>query len=256
MSGDLKIERHGHVTKIEFNRPDRKNMLSGAMYRAMIAAVEEADRDNSVRAIMICGSGGTFTVGDDISDFLDELQRGQRPSVYDFLKTIAVCDTPLVAAVEGLAFGTGMTMLFHFDLVYAAPGATFGMPFVDFRLVPNGAATLLASRRMGAVRAAEYLLLGETFGSKEAVRLGLANAVVPVDSLFSFTMQRATQIGNKPQQALRMTRRLLRGDREEIAARMEVEMQHFLQVANSPEARLALRSQRRAEILGFSKKKS
>jgi enoyl-CoA hydratase/carnithine racemase len=242
MSGHLKIERHGLVTKIIFNRREKKNALTAEMYRAMVAAVQEADRDNSINAVVFCGSAGTFTAGDDIHDFLAEVHAGRDFAGHEFLKTLALCDTPLVAAVEGLAIGVGTTMLFHCDLVYVAPGASFRMPFVDFGLVPTAGCSLIVPRRIGTAKAAELLLLGSKFGPKEAIDLGIANAIIPVDSLFSHAMKQATDMAGKPFDALRATRRLLRGDRAEIVARMEIEMQAFKQAMNSEESRAAFKA--------------
>ncbi len=148
MSKDLLIEHHGHVAKIIFNRPTKRNALTRDMYRGMIDAIEEADRDDNVNAVLLCGSSGTFTVGTDILDFLTERREGPDLAVYDFVKTLALCDIPIVAAVEGVAAGIGTTMLLHCDLVYAAPGVTFRMPFVDLGLVPDAGSTLLVPQRV------------------------------------------------------------------------------------------------------------
>jgi enoyl-CoA hydratase/carnithine racemase len=243
MANDLLIERHGHVNKIVFNRPAKKNALTRAMFRSLVEAIEEADRSRSVNAILLCGSSGTFSAGTDIPDFLTEVHAGPDLAVFDFIKTLALCDTPIVAAVEGLAVGLGTTMLLHCDLVYVAPGATFLMPFIDMGVVPDAGSTFLLPQRVGMAKATELLLLGNRkFGSEEAVRFGIANAVVPVDSLFSHSIKQAEHLATRPLDALRAARRLMRGDRDKIVAQMEAEMEAFKTAVDTDEARAAFKS--------------
>jgi enoyl-CoA hydratase/carnithine racemase len=243
MTNDLIVERHGHVFKIVFNRPSKRNALTRAMFRGLIEAIEEADRDRSVNAILLCGSSGTFSAGTDIPDFLTQVRAGPDLAVFDFIKAMVVCDTPLVAAVEGLAVGLGTTMLFHCDLVYVAPSATFLMPFIDMGVVPDAGSTLLVPRRVGRVMATELLLMGNRkFDSNEAVRLGIANAVIPADSLFSYSLRQAEHLATRPLDALRAARRLIRGDTAEIITRLEAEREAFRLALETQEARAAFES--------------
>jgi enoyl-CoA hydratase/carnithine racemase len=243
MTKDLLVQRIGHVNKIVFNRPTKKNALTRAMFHGLIEAIEEADRDRNVKAILLCGSSGIFSAGTDIPDFLAEIHAGPDLAVFDFIKALALCDTPIVAAVEGLAVGLGTTMLLHCDLVYVAPGATFFMPFIDMGVVPDAGSTFLLPQRVGLARATELLLLGNRrFGSEDAVRFGIANAVVPVDSLFSHAIKQAEHLATRPLAALRAARRLMRGDRDRIVAQMEAELEAFKSTMETEESRLAFRA--------------
>jgi enoyl-CoA hydratase/carnithine racemase len=243
MAQDLIVERHGHVFKIIFNRPSKRNALTRAMFRGLIEAIEEADRDRGVNAIMLSGSSGIFSAGTDIPDFVAQMRAGPDLAVFDFVKAMVICDTPIVAAVEGLAVGLGTTMLFHCDLVYVAPGATFLMPFIDMGVVPDAGSTLLVPRRCGMARASELLLLGNRrFGSEDAVRFGIANAVVSADSLFSHAMRQAEHLATRPLDALRAARRLMRGDSGEIIAQMEAEREAFRAALETEEARAAFQT--------------
>ena len=100
MAQDLIVERHGHVFKIIFNRPSKRNALTRAMFRGLIEAIEEADRDRGVNAIMLSGSSGIFSAGTDIPDFVAQMRAGPDLAVFDFVKAMVICDTPIVAAVE------------------------------------------------------------------------------------------------------------------------------------------------------------
>ncbi|HEX3494252.1 MAG TPA: enoyl-CoA hydratase-related protein [Methylocella sp.] len=238
-SPNVKITRDGAVLCVTFDRPDKKNALNRAMYVAATDALRQADGDQSIGAVVFTGSGGVFTAGNDIADFLEEsAEPGEFPA-FTFIKTLAACETPLVAAIEGMAIGIGATMILHCDLVYVAPGTVFRLPFVDLCLVPEAASSLLFPRRIGVAKAAEFLLLGEAFGAEEAVRLGLANAIVPECELRGFAIESAARFATKPRAAIAATRRLMRGDSQEILVRIEEEARLFSAAMRSNEARAA-----------------
>jgi enoyl-CoA hydratase/carnithine racemase len=234
---NVRIERVGAVLCVTFDRPDKKNALDRAMYVAATEALRLADSEPSIGAVVFAGSGGVFTAGNDIADFLDP-GPGELPA-FTFIKALAACETPLVAAIEGIAIGIGATTMLHCDLVYVAPGTVFRLPFVDLGLVPEAASSLLLPRCAGMAKAAEFLLLGEAFGAEEAVRLGLANAIVPACELRDFAIERAGKLAAKPRAAIAATRRLMRGDGQEIQARIEDEAQIFSAALGSKEARAA-----------------
>ncbi|MGH6796524.1 MAG: enoyl-CoA hydratase-related protein [Methylocella sp.] len=236
---NVRIERAGAVLCVTFDRPEKKNALNRAMYLAATQALRDAGGDPSIGAVMFAGSGGVFTAGNDIADFLEVRGEPKEFPAFAFIKALASCETPLVAAIEGVAIGIGATMMLHCDLVYAAPDATFRLPFVDLGLVPEAASSLLLPRRTGMAKAAEIMLLGEAFGAGEAVRLGLANAIVPACELRGFAIERAGQLAAKPRAAIAATRRLMRGDLKDILARIEDEARLFSSALQSEEARAA-----------------
>ena len=120
MEGHAGLTRDGAVHCVAFDRPDKKNALNRAMYVAATEALRQADGDRSIGAMVLAGSGGVFTAGNDIGDFLEaSVEPGEFPA-FTFIKTLAACETPLVAAIEGMAIGIGATMMLHCDLVYVA----------------------------------------------------------------------------------------------------------------------------------------
>lgn len=233
---NVRIERVGAVLCVTFDRPGKKNALNRAMYLAATQALRDAARDPAIGAVLFAGSGGVFTAGNDIADFLEASGEPREFPAFTFIKTLAACETPLVAAIEGSAIGIGATMMLHCDLVYVAPDATFRLPFVDLGLVPEAASSLLLPRRIGMAKASEFLLLGEAFGAGEAVRHGLANAIVPAYELRGFAIERAARLAAKPRAAIAATRRLMRGDAKEILARIEDEARLFSAALQSEEA--------------------
>jgi enoyl-CoA hydratase/carnithine racemase len=236
---NVKIEREGRVLVVTFDRRDKRNALTGAMYQAATQALGDADRDGSIGAVVFRGAGGTFTAGNDIADFLAASRNPEEVPAFAFIKALAACETPLVAAVEGMAIGVGATMILHCDLVYVSPGVMFRLPFVDLGLVPEAASSLLLPRRVGLAKASELLLLGEPFGADEALRLGLANGVVAAGKLKAYAVEQAARLAAKPRAAVAATRRLIRGDREAILARIDEEARLFALALRSDEARAA-----------------
>ena len=122
---DILVERANGVLTIAFNRPDKKNAITAAMYQTMADALVEAQGDTSVRAILFRGSVGIFSAGNDLEDFMKTPPMGESAPVFQFLRAISSAEKPVVAAVAGPAVGIGTTLLLHCDLVYAADTATF-----------------------------------------------------------------------------------------------------------------------------------
>jgi enoyl-CoA hydratase/carnithine racemase len=198
------------VATITIDRPDKKNAITGAMYEALVAYLRKAAEDRSVRSVIITGAGSAFTAGNDLKDFGNPRFAQPDSPVLTFMQTLAAYDKPVIAAVNGLAVGIGVTMLLHCDLVYVSDTATFSMPFVNLGLVPEFASTLLFPAVAGRVRAAEKLLLGRPFLAAEAVVMGVANAVLPAAELLKHAQTVARGFNALPPGAVRDTKRLLR----------------------------------------------
>lgn len=236
MSNLVTVAREDGVLSLTLNRPAKKNALTGEMYLALIAAFDEADADAAIRAIVIQGAGGNFTAGNDIGDFLSGGSFADFPALR-FIRRLATLETPLVAAVEGVAIGVGTTLLFHCDLVYATADARLQTPFVNLALTPEAGASLLMPRRLGVQKASEMLMLAEPMDGREAWRLGLVNEIVESAALQTRAMDRAQALAKKPPAALAATRRLLRGDPAQLRERIETEALEFGKAMASQEAR-------------------
>jgi len=235
METGLSVSREGGVLRIVFDRPEKKNALTREMYLRALAALDEVSSDESLRVVLCCGAGGTFTAGNDLGDFLAFSNEPTEFPALRFIKALACFEKPVVAAVAGDAVGIGVTMLFHCDLVYASPSARFKAAFIDLGLPPEGGVSLLAPRRFGTAKAAEILLLGEAFDAKEAHRIGLVNTILPEDELQARALDTAMRLAAKPATALCETRRLLRGDEGELLERMDEEARLFAQALKGAE---------------------
>ena len=241
MIKEIEVSRRGPVQIIRINRPEKKNALTGDMYLALGEAFAAGDAAPDVAAHAIFGSGGAFCAGNDIGDFLALSKGGGKKldAVFAFISSLPRIKKPFIAGVGGLATGVGVTMLFHCDLVYAAPAATFSTPFLDLGLVPEAGSSLLAPRLMGPQRAFEMLVLGEKFSAERAREAGLVNEIVAQEALEDKVIGAAERLAKKPPEALAIARRLVRGDPSEVLTRMDEEARHFGARLESPEAKEA-----------------
>lgn len=240
MTGYILVESTDGVLSLTFNRPEKKNALNRDMYLALIAALEAAGRDEGTRVLIFAGAGDNFTAGNDLVDFRDGVDDIDAFPALKFVRTLAAFEKPMIAAVRGGAIGIGATLLFHCDLVYAAPDARLWMPFIDLGLLPEAGVSLLAPHRLGMARASQYLLLGDAFTGEEAFRCGLVNALSPAGQVLDCAQDAARRLAAKPAQALRQARRLLRGDPSALLAQIDVEARLFADALASPETQARL----------------
>lgn len=192
-----------------FNRPERKNAFTAEMYGTLAATLRDADADRHVRTVLLHG-GETFTAGNDLRDFMERPPSSPESPVFQFMSAMAELSKPAVAAVGGVAVGIGTTLLLHCDLVYAAEGTRFQLPFVNLGLVPEFGSSLLLPRLAGHVRASELLLLGMPFSAATAFELGLVNRVVAPAELLSTATAAAVALAKQPSAAVRATKALLK----------------------------------------------
>jgi enoyl-CoA hydratase/carnithine racemase len=242
MTEHVQVERRDGVLAIRLNRPERRNAITIAMYAALADAIGSARDDPDTRVITIRGEGQDFAAGNDLADFLAVRPGGgEEIAVWRFLRVLAGCETPIVAAVHGNCVGIGTTMLLHCDLVIADGTARFSMPFVDLALVPEAASSLLFPRLAGRRRAARYLLLCEPFGAEEGEAIGLVSHRVATGELDGKLDEIVAALLAKPPEALRQTQRLLRhGARDELLERMKLESDAFAERLTSPEVKEAI----------------
>ncbi len=230
-----------HILHLHFNREERKNALNHSMYDALAAAIERADNDHEVRVILLYGNDDCFSSGNDIADFAgDTLNEHQEVPAVRFLKSLYKATKPVIAAVAGPAVGVGTTMLLHCDMVFAQDNASFKLPFTQLGLVPEAASSLLLPRLAGHQKAAELLMLGESFDAETSVEIGLVNEISK-ESVVAHAKAVARQLAKLPPSSVQATKKLLR---EPIRAAMqqahEREQVLFGQALASPESAEAM----------------
>jgi len=240
MTEPIVVTDDGTVRIIRMNRPEKKNALTEPMYEAMTRALREAAASEAIRCIVLAGAPGAFCAGADIGEFLEAAQSGGlRPKTLEFLHALARNQKPLVAAVGGLAVGIGTTMLLHCDYVVAAANATFATPFSRLGLIPEAASSLLAPMRMGHARAFALLVMGRPLSAEAAKDAGIVNEVVDPALVDEVALKAAQEIAALPPGAVALSRRLMRGELDDVVKRIDTEAMHFKERLQSDEARAA-----------------
>lgn len=235
--GQVRAALEAGIFTVVLDRPEKKNALTRAMYTNLAEAFERAGTDAAIRVMVVRGSGGAFTAGNDLKDFMQDPPRGEDSPVFRFLFRLAQFEKPLVMAVEGPAVGVGTTMLLHADLVYAARGSRFSLPFVNLGLVPEGGSSVLLPQLAGLQKANELLMLGEPFGAEDARAFGLVSEVHEPEALYARVDERARALAAQPAGALQETKRLMRAHaRGPVLDALRREAAVFTERLSSPEA--------------------
>ena len=241
MTDHIRVSIEDNVMRLLLARPEKKNALTNAMYTALGAALDRAESDPAVRAVLLEAEGDAFTAGNDLGDFAavaaGTMARSEMKA-HVFLSALARGQKPYVAAVQGLAVGIGVTMLMHCDLVYVAENARLTTPFVNLAVVPEAASSWLIPARIGHARAFAMFALGEPVDGRTAAAIGIANSALPAGEVRAKALAAAKALATKPIGALRATKKLMR-DAEAIQALMTREGEIFgarLQTAEAAEA--------------------
>lgn len=237
---DILTVLEDQVLSISFNRPEKMNAITRGMYAQLAQALNSADQDFGIRAVILTSEGGSFTSGNDISDFLEHPPTSEDSTVAAFLAAIHNFTKPLIAAVKGNAVGVGTTLLLHCDLVVAADDSKFSLPFTSLGLVPEAGSSFLLPRLVGYQRAAELFLTGEAFDASYARELGIVNYLS--NDPYQKAHELAIKIAKQPPQAVINTKALMKAQvHDSVAAVMKAEFEIFSLALQSEEARSAFK---------------
>lgn len=242
MTDAIQLERERGLLTLRLNRPAKKNALTRAMYSQLAQALKQADTDPEVNAVLITGSAECFTAGNDIADFIQQPPGNLDSPVFHFMLNLLECRKPVIAGVAGAAVGIGTTMLLHCDLVYVSRDARLRMPFVNLGLCPEFGSSLILPRLLGHAKAAELLLLGESFSGEQAAQWGIATeALGSGEAALAKALEMALKFESLPTEAVRISKQLMKApDRELLRKVIEEEGALFSQRLRSPEALAAL----------------
>lgn len=233
----------GGVLTLAWNRPARKNAFDERMWREGADALHDALADDRVRAVIVTGTGEAFSAGQDLGEMARPPIGDDGPGFPRFMDAVVGFDKPLLAAVNGVGVGIGLTLLLHCDVVWMAESARLRAPFVPLGVVPEAASSYLLPLQLGHQRAAELLFTAEWIDAARALELGLATRVLPRARLLPELQALAGRIAAQPLGALRYTKRLLLAVREEgIRASRAREDDAFRVRVGSPENVEALRA--------------
>ena len=237
-STQILVTQDEHILRIQFNRPERKNALSLAMYAAVADILLAASNEAKIRVIVLSGVSDIFTSGNDLLDFMNEPTIHDNHPVVRFMYALLNSPKPVVAIVQGHAIGIGTTLLLHCDLVYAAQDARLQLPFVNLGLAPEYASSFLVPRLVGQQKAAELLLLGEPFSGADAEKLGFVNAALPAAELLEFAEVKIQRLAKQPPAAVRRAKQLLKKTQlQSVDAALAAEFIGFAEGLNSEECK-------------------
>jgi 2-(1,2-epoxy-1,2-dihydrophenyl)acetyl-CoA isomerase len=228
----LIVERDGAVATIRMNNPDRLNALSPVMTREMIEALDGLSRDARVRAIVVTGQGRGFCAGADLSALEEPYRKGERPKLSGFLRDgynrliplLAETPKPVIAAINGVAAGAGISVALACDIRLASDEASFNLAFVRIGLIPDSGASYFLPRVVGLAKALELAITGDRFDSPAALRAGLVNHVVSAESLLPEAHELAFRLAELPTAAIALTKQIFNeASRLSLAETMERE---------------------------------
>jgi len=226
----------GAVCTLQLNRPDKLNALNREMYASLTKAIEDANNSDKIKTIVIKGTPGIFTAGNDLADFADSIKDGGTfDAPFSLMYAMLDCNKPMIASVDGPAIGIGATMLFHCDLIYASSAARFQTPFTDLGVCPEFASSETFPAVLGSHKAAQMLLLGEPLSAEDAVTFGLVNQLVESENLDDTVHAVATKLAAKPDDSLRTSRALLKARTEKYREVIDREAKEFGRLMGSDE---------------------
>lgn len=228
----LIVETRDHVTTITLNRPERYNAVNLQLAQELMEAVLGCDEDPEVRMLVITGTGRAFSGGGDVKEFGERLETASRylkeltTLLHTAISRICRMPKPVLAAVNGVAAGGGMSLALACDLVVAAESARFTMAYAGIGATPDGSSSYFLPRLVGLKRALELVYTNRTLTAREAEAWGLVNKVVPDPDFKAAVDELAEELAQGPTLAFGRAKRLLHlGSLESLETQMEHESQ-------------------------------
>jgi 2-(1,2-epoxy-1,2-dihydrophenyl)acetyl-CoA isomerase len=226
---DVETSRDGAVLTITLNRPDVLNAFNTDMHRALAAALKEA-RDGGIRAVLLTGAGRGFCVGQDLTEFREatgDIAERLRGTYHPNVRAIRALEKPVIAAVNGVAAGAGVSLACACDLRIAADSAAFIPAFINIGLIPDSGGSHFVTRILGPARAFEWFASGKKLTAAEAHAWGLVSEVVEADGLATRAAELAGQLAELPTRGIGMTKRLID---HAVEASFEQQLEHEAQL--------------------------
>ncbi len=256
---DLLISQQGAVLVLTLNRPEARNALSEAMVNELEGALREVEAGKDIRAVVLTGAGGAFCSGGDVRGMKErmantdpEARRLRMRRQHRLVKLIHDLERPVIAAVDGVAYGAGFSLALLCDLVVATPRARFCMAFGRIGLIPDYGALYTLPRLVGLARAKELLLSAREVSAQEAQALGVVLDVVPPEQLMERALALAQGVSSGSSAAIGMTKNALnRSLGMELNAVLDMEAQGQAMASLTPYHAEAIRRMTSKEPLAF-----
>ena len=244
---NIEFEVREGLAHLTLNRPDAANAINLELVRELLKAATICADDSGIRAVLLTGSGRRFCVGGDLKSFaaagvgVTELIREIADTLHEALSKFARMDAPLVAAVNGVAAGAGMSMVCMTDIALAADSATFTMAYTAVGLTPDGSSTYFLPRMIGMRRTKELMLTNRRLSAAEALEWGIVQRVVPDDQLMVEAEKLARSLASGPTSALGIVKKLLLASAmSDLEPQLDAETSGIVSVADTSDAREGL----------------
>jgi enoyl-CoA hydratase len=236
------VEREGPVAVVRLNRPQQLNALSDALIDELVSVLEEFDKDDAIRAIVLAGNERAFAAGADIAELAQtsaiELYYGRRIERWDAIRALW---TPLVAAVSGFCLGGGCELALSCDLIVASETAQFGQPETGLGIIPGAGGTQRLTRAVGKALAMDVILSGRRLSAQEALAAGLVARVVAQEAWLDEAKRLARDIAEKGPVATRLAKESVdRAQETTLTAGLEAERRALYLAFASDDAREGL----------------
>ena len=202
----LREQRQG-VVLLRMNRPEKRNAFNRELSLALAGAIEELDQDETVRAVVLTGVGESFSAGADMTEAVAKVESGRGgEGMAQAVVRVAAFPKPVIAAVNGFAFGGGALLAVSCDIRIASPRASFRFPGANYGLVVGGSQL---PRIVGAPKAKELIFTARVVGAEEAAEIGLVNKIVPHDDVDDAAWEMALEIAENSPNALRWSKAVI-----------------------------------------------
>lgn len=200
-------ERHERVGVVTLNRPKELNALSTGLVKELADALEEFDRDDAIRCIVLTGAGDkAFAAGADIKEMSNKTPIDMMVGAFDEWSRIRRLHTPLIAAVGGYALGGGCELAMHCDMIVASENARFGQPEILIGVIPGAGGTQRLARTLGKYRTMEMVLTGAQISAQEMFEHNLVNRVVPKGEHLNEALKLAQKVAEQAPVAVRLAK--------------------------------------------------
>ena len=238
------MTKDNNVGVLQLNRPNVLNALTFGLMSELVNGLEELDKDEEVRVIILTGSGRAFAAGADLAEMSQltpvDLMLGRRFELWDRIRKIS---KPMIAAVGGYCLGGGNELAMTCDIIIASEAATFGQPEVNVGIIPGAGGTQRLIRVVGKYKAMEMILTGKSISADEAYRVGLANRVVPPESLMDEAKKIAADIASKPPISVRSAKEaILKAQDTTLEAGLDFERKAFYMLFATEDGKEGMRA--------------
>lgn len=230
MSNEIKTETRGGALIITFNCPEQGNSLTLSMANQLFQILKPVASDRTIRAVMLCGAGDNFMDGLDLDIYAKDTSAGAERNnelllpYHSIIRELYGMDKPILAVVRGRVTGAGLSFMLACDLVLAGRSTKFNAAFSSYAMTPDGGASFFLTRKVGAAKACEILMLSEDFDAAMAEKLHLVNASVDDDKLQDMAFEWIDKLASGPTKAFGGIKKLVdKAYEQDLAAHLALE---------------------------------